>query len=236
MNSFSEMRKFVCPECEKSFQESVWLIVDVDEKPDLLEEIQEGDALSVSCPECKAQISDYPLLLYFPEDVPRLILATEDKGIVSKEDKIEVLNLIERLHESSGDEGIVELLNEPGNWIDKEDLPQRLEGYPEEPLQERRNKSHQKLMKIREEHPKAFLLSAISAFMEASTFSKKKRVASMAPELLTEDIDPLFEDLIKDAKEKDDQSRLEVYQSYWQLLKKGREIGFDEALDEHKQN
>ena len=234
-NSYFAERQFLCPECNQAFRESVWLIIDVGERTDLLEEIKEGKSLAVSRPECKAQISDYPLLLYFPEDVPRLILATEDKGDPSAAIKEDVINLIKRLHESSGDEGIIELINKPGNWVKKEDLPQRLEGYPEKPLRERRSESHQKLIKIREEHPKAFLFSAIDAFMQAPTYSKKSRVVTMAPELLTADIDPLFEDLIKVTKEKDDERRLEVSQAHWEILKRGREIGFNEALEAHKQ-
>jgi hypothetical protein len=117
--------------------------------------------------------------------------------------------------------------------VNKVNLDSKLEGYPEVSLQDQREESHQKMRELQKEYPREFLFSAIEAYLEAGSLPAKARVVGMAPELLTEDIDELFEMLVEYARSKEDNWRLTIYQAQWDFLKRAREIGYVEAVEEH---
>lgn len=233
LNSLKDSREFYCEDCETMFEDDIWLIIDVQERPDLLEKIQDDWVPVGECPDCGVKNFSAPLFLYLPGDVPPTLLATQKMEQVFLSDKLEVITLMERLQETSQDETIKENFYEPGNWVEKVNLAEKLEDYPEVTLQDQQLKSYQNLRKIQEEHPREFLFSAIEAYLGAGSFPAKAKVVGMAPELLTEDIDEFFEMLIEHAKNKEDDWRLRIYQAQWDFLKRAREIGFVEALEEH---
>lgn len=233
INSYYENREFFCENCETAFEDEIWLIIDVREQQDLLEKIQNGWFPVGECPECGTQDFSAPLLLYLPGDVPPTLLGTQTAEQVYTTDKLEVIMLLEHLQETSEDEAILEHFYEPGNWMDKSDLANKLQDYPEVTLEDQRQESYQNLRKIQEEYPREFLFSAIEAFLGAGSIPAKARVVDTAPELLTADIDEFFVKLVDHARSTDDQWRLTIYQAQWELLKRAREIGFGEAVEEH---
>ena len=232
-NSFNDAREFYCQACESSFQEEVWLIIDVREREDLLEQIQEGWIPVGECPDCGAYDFSSPLLLYFPGDVPPTMLATGEMDQVYTTDKLDVIKLLERLQETSGDPAIKDHFSEPGNWVSKRDLPSELKDYPEVTLKDKREEFHQGLREIQEEHPRAFLFAAVEAYLKAPSLEKKARIVEAAPELLTGGIDEFFEKLVDHAEKAEDEWRLRIYRAQWDFLKRARAIGFAEAVEEY---
>lgn len=232
-NSFKVAREFYCTNCETSYEDAIWLIIDVQERQDLLEKIQDGWLPAGECPDCGAEDFGAPLLLYLQDDVPPTLLANREMEQVYTTDKLEVIMLLERLQETSEDEAIMEHFYEPGNWVDKSDLASKLHEYPEVTLEDKWQESYQNLRKIQEEHPRAFLFSAIETYLGAGSLLEKAKVVGMAPELLTEDIDEFFVRFVDHAKRTEDNWRLTVYQAQWGLLKRAREIGFAEAVEEY---
>jgi hypothetical protein len=65
-NSFSTTTELTCPDCQKPLSPDIWLVVDLDERPDLREKIVENTIHLVTCPRCgKSDLVDAPLLLYW---------------------------------------------------------------------------------------------------------------------------------------------------------------------------
>lgn len=236
-NSYAERKEYICPDCETLFISKVWLIIDVEEEPALLQRAKEGELLAATCPECGIRVDHgTPLLMYFPQDVPRVILATQSKQDPSLEERAKVIDILERLQGTSGDEDLLSHLDEPGDWVVKSGLASRLEGYPEESLQIEGDEIYENLRNIQKEKPELFLITAIEAYLNASGLEDKGKVVSFAPELLTEDIDPLFERLIEDAEEEDNEWQRIIYRAQWDFLKRAREIGYDAAVEEFERD
>jgi CHAT domain-containing protein len=67
-NSFARKVQFTCPHDEHKFSAEAWRVVDVGERPDLLEAAHDGSIHAPACPRCNRRyctISD-SLLLFFP--------------------------------------------------------------------------------------------------------------------------------------------------------------------------
>lgn len=236
-NSYFERKEFTCPDCGTLFLSKVWMIVDVEEEPDLLEKAKAGTLINAACPECGHRVDgEAPVLLYFPEDVPRVILATESKNDPSLEERAKVLEILDRLQESSEDEDILSHLDEPGDWIEKTSLAARLEGYPEESLELEDHDTIENLRNIQKENPEIFLVTAIEAYLNAEGLNNKSKVVSFAPELLTEDIDPLFERFIDEAEREENEWRKIICRAQWDFLKRARQIGYEAAVEEFERD
>jgi predicted RNA-binding Zn-ribbon protein involved in translation (DUF1610 family) len=54
-HSFSQTASLTCPQCGRAFSAEVWLIVDADERPDLLARIRAGTLHDLTCPHCGHQ-------------------------------------------------------------------------------------------------------------------------------------------------------------------------------------
>jgi len=51
-NSYARQFDLTCPECSENFTAEVYLIVDIDERQDLLERIRAGTLHDIHCPKC----------------------------------------------------------------------------------------------------------------------------------------------------------------------------------------
>lgn len=67
-HSLADVARLTCPKCRKPFDATVWLIVDVAERPDLAAHAAQGTIHKVPCPHCRTvgQIGA-PLLVYLPD-------------------------------------------------------------------------------------------------------------------------------------------------------------------------
>lgn len=74
-HSFSQTTPLTCPECQQPFTAELWLIVDVDERPDLLERILNDTLHDIACPNGHAGALNAPLLVYRPGAEPPLIFS-----------------------------------------------------------------------------------------------------------------------------------------------------------------
>ena len=50
--SFAQQADATCPACNHAFQADVWLVVDADERPDLVERLRGGSLHAIACPQC----------------------------------------------------------------------------------------------------------------------------------------------------------------------------------------
>ncbi|WP_298010522.1 CpXC domain-containing protein, partial [uncultured Anaerolinea sp.] len=66
-HSISQTATLACPQCGHAFPAEIWLIVDGDERPDLLARAASGDLHRLPCPQCgNAGTVDTPLLILRP--------------------------------------------------------------------------------------------------------------------------------------------------------------------------
>ena len=65
MISFSQPYELVCPTCHKPFSAEMWLIVDAEERPDLLAQIRDVTLHDATCPHCQQSgVVPAPLLYH----------------------------------------------------------------------------------------------------------------------------------------------------------------------------
>jgi rRNA maturation protein Nop10 len=119
--SFSQTATLTCPHCGRSFDAQVWLIVDGTERPDLLARARAGTLHDIPCPHCghTGQV-DAPLLLYRPQDEPRLIFSPA-QGTTAEQDREQAGALLGLLREGLGpawrDEWVEEIATVPRPFL-----------------------------------------------------------------------------------------------------------------------
>jgi hypothetical protein len=71
----AQQANLTCPHCGQPFNADIWLIVDTQERPDLLARLQAGDIHESLCPHCgqNAGQADAPLLIYRPDSDPPIL-------------------------------------------------------------------------------------------------------------------------------------------------------------------
>ena len=73
-NSYAQATELSCPSCQHPFLAEIWLIIDVNERPDLLTRIHAGALNDLACPQCGHLASvGAPLLVFHPNQTPPLI-------------------------------------------------------------------------------------------------------------------------------------------------------------------
>ena len=67
--SFAETVRLNCPKCEQPFYTDIWLIVDAEERPDLIERVRDGEIHKVCCDKCDYEGSvNISVLVHLPEN------------------------------------------------------------------------------------------------------------------------------------------------------------------------
>jgi len=69
-----------CPDCGQDYDIVLWLIIDADERPDLINKIADGSLHTATCPHCgKGLTLDAPLLLFFADREPHLVFSPQER-------------------------------------------------------------------------------------------------------------------------------------------------------------
>lgn len=235
-NSYRETREFYCQNCEETYENEIWLIIDVQEHPGLLKKIQDDWLPVGECPDCGEKDFSAPLLLYLRGDVPPTLLATQKKEQVFLTDKLEVITLMEHLQETTQDETIKDHFYEPGNWVEKVNLSEKLQDYLEVTLQDQRKEGEQALQKFAEEMPEEYLEMVFTTYFGTSDWNQRARVVEKAPMLLTEQVDSFLQKMIDGFKAQGMEDEAQAVVSNLEILIRAREIGFLEAVREFHQS
>jgi hypothetical protein len=101
-NSYAQRASLTCPQCGRTFSAEVWLIVDADGRPDLVERIRAGTLHDLTCPHCghKGRV-DAPLLLLRPDATPPLLFSPAQRT-TAEEDRRHAAGLVGLLRERMG--------------------------------------------------------------------------------------------------------------------------------------
>ncbi len=108
--SFGANREIKCPHCDTSFDFKIWQIVDICERPDLLEKILNDTLYDVYCPECMKMIYkiDSPLLIFRPDQEPKYIYSSAEETVMEL-DQILFMSLMDHFKEDLP-------IDWPSNW------------------------------------------------------------------------------------------------------------------------
>jgi tetratricopeptide (TPR) repeat protein len=138
--SFSVTQTLTCPNCPHEFEATVWLIVDTNQRPDLLERIRGGQLHELPCPHCgETGEVDAPLLVYRPEAESPLLFspASQTSGEQAQEHAIQ---LVGALRQSLGEAWRDDWLAQGLHGVSRDALPALLSDDPEAALAELRAK------------------------------------------------------------------------------------------------
>jgi len=104
----------VCAGCGESYRADIWLVVDVDERPDLVERICEGMIQTGVCPACGVkQVVDMGLLVFQPHAEP-VFLFSPALETTPEEDQDQARGLLNLLYQTMKDAWQDEWLNDFG--------------------------------------------------------------------------------------------------------------------------
>ena len=93
----------VCEACGESYRADIWLVVDVDERPDLAARICEGLIHTGGCPQCgETQAVDMGLLVFRPNAQP-VFLFSPAQETTPEEDQDQARGLLNLLYQTMRD-------------------------------------------------------------------------------------------------------------------------------------
>src|SRR5438552_670051 len=102
--SWSQTNSFTCPQCGAVFEADIWLIIDIGERPDLLERIRNHSLHDFTCPICNRPVArvDVPLLFYHP-GIASPLLYSPAQQTTTKENEELAIGLVDILRERLGE-------------------------------------------------------------------------------------------------------------------------------------
>jgi hypothetical protein len=242
-HSFAQQTELSCLQCWQTFETDLWQVVDIVERPDLLEKIILGKLHDFPCPNCSNLVYvNAPLLIYHPGGNPTLIFSPAHET-TSEQDQEQAMELLNHLRQNLGDTWQEEWLSQiPG--IPREILPFALQDGLESATRLIEERTAANLERMRSEDPQAYaklvekqqeaelLRKFLRDFIQAKTWAESQQIVEQHPELLTEAADRVLGQWIKTAMANNDVNAERVFSERCTLLQRCREIGIAPAFQE----
>jgi hypothetical protein len=186
-HSFAERKSISCADCEKVFDSDVWVVVDVTERPDLVERISTGTLHIFVCPSCgKAMNVEAPLLVYRPGDPqPLLFSPAYTKSAEDQEGNKELTKLVALLRQLAGSDWRDE-------WVDEKVVSVRRALLP--------NSLGRGSGTVREAASSA-LRQALEQFLETDNWDTIQHLVETRPELMSDAADILLSKYVFEQEE-----------------------------------
>lgn len=225
-HSYAQAVQITCSNCGDAFSADVWLIIDAEERPDLMAQVSSDTLNIVTCPHCgyEGQV-DTPLLIYQPHAEPHLIFYPAEE--TSEEEDVEQSeDLLARLAESLGNAWREE-------WVDEmEVMPDPLLSQILGDDIEAALPQLAALSAFQNEAELSAHLERLIQFVDADTWAESQTILEANPDLLDEKSDVLFDVLKRTAMVLEDEPVLEAFDEHQHLLRRCREVGIKQAFDE----
>jgi isopentenyldiphosphate isomerase len=245
-NSFSQTATLTCPQCSTEFQDDVWLVVDPQEQPELLDKVLAGNLHILPCPQCDFQGGvDAPILLYRAEENPILIFSSAD-GTSQEEDREHVGGLLGHLRQELGeswqDSWATQMASVP-RWL----LPVFLTEGADAALRLAQEEAEIELTEMKQNDPHAYqnlekelgqetemppLLQVIQNFLFARSWEESQQTVIQHPELLEDETDEVLSQLITAAEEESEIDTSQMFADHRELLRRCRDVGVEAAFSE----
>jgi CHAT domain-containing protein len=228
-NSFAQNTNIICSMCKKQNEAEIWLIVDTQERPDLVEKIETGNLNLLKCVYCgHEELLDVPLLLYLPKCDPQLVFSASESN--TKEQTSEIAKLLLGVLANSIDGICHEEILERAVTLPKHAIPTFLKGglgLAKVYLKEKQDTLETERLKI---------FKQICSFVQAKSWQESRWILGNYPDLLTEKALNILVSLIEKAHEKEEQYKEKMLIQHLTLLNRCSEVGIEKAFNEFERN
>jgi hypothetical protein len=229
--SRSGYTEVICPDCEQSFSAEIWPLVDVWERPDLAQRLQQGLLHIIPCPHCATRVAaDTPLLVYRPYDkeCPFLFSMPED---TSEETAKEAgAKLLGQLREALGNDWRRAWMRRQYQTVDRAEL--RVILNLDLVLIGRQILATEQGEHALEAGELPTVLQGLWAFLSAESWAAAHTVLDAYPELLDSQTLGVLEELIRAVALEQDKELVAMLSEHRDVLRRCSEVGVEAALAE----
>ena len=253
-NSLAQTGDFTCPQCAQPFQADVWLIVDAVERPDLVQQMRDGELHLIACPHCAQRVGvDAPLLIYLAEadaaaGRPPLLFSPAAQTS-AEQDQEQGIGLLSTLAQTLG-AAWQDAWLEQAAVVPRRLLPAALSDDPQAALAALQAElaAEEPDVGIDEaatgseadagdddqpawEEGLRSLLHLLEQFVQTRSWDESQRIVTAHPQLLDEATDDVLTALIAQAEQNGD-GAVEILTEHRDLLRRCREAGVARAFAE----
>lgn len=218
-HSFAQQLEIDCLECGMNFLADVYMIVDVVERPDLLEMMRNGTLHQVSCPQCGHLILlEVPFLMFHPDEVPHMVVIRA-AGTGREWNKQQGLGFVRRLKESAGVGWRDEWFNGGlGSMRDQAMLAAWLSGESETAMQKLPEQQALEAARMKTEDPERYYQNLFYALVNAQDIDWKREIMENNPDLLSDEAQKVLQAQMATKVELKNPNALAVYSQNLILL------------------
>ncbi|MBN1486028.1 MAG: hypothetical protein JW981_00215, partial [Anaerolineae bacterium] len=175
-NTYAEHPDLTCPACDENFTVEVYLVVDINERPDLLPTLKEGTLHTFFCPACQHTAElDVPLLIVRPGGTPPLLFSPAQRTS-QEQDHEHAVGLVGHLQVSLGDAWDDGWLAEGLTGIPRQLLSVILDGDdPATVMEQLASQAAQEIERLRQEDPEAY------AELEKAAWEMREETTKVSP-------------------------------------------------------
>jgi predicted nucleic-acid-binding Zn-ribbon protein len=210
-HSYARPLGITCLKCGKQSTVEVHMIVDVDERPDLLQAILNDTFFMSTCPHCGSKgFSDTPLLVFRPKQEPHLLFCMAE-GMSPEWNMQQAKELLGRLKKSVGWgwrnewlSGGLQTLQQHSN------LSLALGDNPQAAIRQHSAQQDQDAKRIKAEDPKRYYRTLLHAFFSAQDLAVKKQLVELYPDLLNQDAAKELDEMMLEALKQHNTAAAEV--------------------------
>lgn len=210
-----------CPECGVAFDVSLWRIVDIAERPDLLDLIKQEKLHETTCPNQHTWSADAPLLIYNPGEKPPIMFSPGRKTKREEDirDASELTTLLKQSLMAEWDD----------EWLAQ--VPSVPRDYLAVVLSEGKAGARAFLAKYFLLEPNE-LAATIWEFVEAQTWNQSYRYLKDHPELLSDQANYLWAQLREAQRAQGAEFSVRALDEHSELLQRCRKEGIEKVFAE----
>ena len=217
-HSFAQSTTINCPNCKQEYDIILWMIIDANERPDLIDKIKDGSLHTATCPHCGKEISfDLPLLLFFADREPHLVFSLQERTTREQDEQAlaQLLSILSRNLGKIWQENFLESFAP---------LP-----YHTLPVFLEQGLDAAKDMFIDGEEELREIVQLIQDWVETKTWDESYKFLQEHPQLLSEKTSLVITDIIKKAHQDNNINFEKNLQRHLEILKQSKALGIDAA-------
>src|SRR5258706_1231245 len=244
-NSYSQIIEMDCPNCQHHFASPAWQIVDINERPDLLIQLQQEKLNLTTCPKCQRQaVADTGLMIFRPHVVPHLLFSPAD-GTSDQQDREDFMRLMGVVQQALGmehlQESVDKVITVPRPFLGIsviEDPEEAREAFQSKVMADieamRANPERFSLIVEAMERATESIpeLKAITLYLQMRTWMEQRLLVERRPELLSENVDLFLGTMAQQAHAIGHLEYESRIRECYSVVRRCREIGIDAAFEE----
>ena len=229
--SRSGYTEVLCPGCQQSFSAEIWPLVDVWERPDLAQRLQQGLLHIIPCPHCATRVAvDTPLLVYRPYEKECPFLFSMPKDTSEETAREAGARLLGQLREALGNSWRRAWMRRQYQTMDRAEL--RVILNLDLVLIGRQILATEQGEHALEAGELPTVLQGLWAFLSAENWAAAHTVLDAYPALLESDTLDVLEELIRAVALERDSELVATLSEHRDVLRRCSEVGVDAALAE----